>query len=112
MVETPQEAYDRGHVAGGIAEQLAEHERHLHKINGSIERFAGEVHELTLAVQLLASQAVARDATVVTTAKALKDADEARRATAEHSWSPMAKILAVVAGLAAAVLAVKAAIGR
>lgn len=115
MSETPQEAFDRGHLAGSIAERLAEHEKHLSKINGSIDRFGTEMHALTLAVQQLAAQAVSRDATAITTAKALKDADEARRAQAEQHWSPVQRILGAVAGLSALigiVLGIKVLSGR
>jgi hypothetical protein len=59
------------------------------------------MHELRLAVQRLGDQAISRDATVVTTAAALKDAEEARRSTADQSWSPWAKIFAAVGGIAA-----------
>ena len=97
----PDDAYDRGHTAGGIAERLASHDRHFKAINGSLADIAKEMHALTLAVQRLGDQAVARDATVVTTAAALRDADEARRAQADRSWSPYARAIAVVGALAA-----------
>jgi hypothetical protein len=97
------EAFDRGHAAGAIAERLASHDRHFSAINGSLDRLANEMHTLTLAVQRLGDQAVSRDATVVTTAAALKDAEEARRQSSEHSWSPWARAFAAVAALATAV---------
>ena len=93
--------YGQGHAAGEIAARLADHDEHLAKINGSIDRFTAEMHALVMAVQRLSDQAVARDATVVTTAKALKDADQARRDTEDRHWSPMAKVITVVAALAA-----------
>ena len=95
------EDYKRGHDAGGIAERLDSHDRHFQSINGSLADIAREMHNLTLAVQRLADQAVARDATVVTTAAALKDAEEARRDRTEQGWAPWQKALAVIAGLVA-----------
>ena len=99
--ESNREAYDRGTVAGKIDARLANHDKHFAAINGSLEKVAKEMHELTLAVQRLGDQAVSRDATVVTTAAALKDAEDARRSKSESAWSPWAKVLALVAGVVA-----------
>lgn len=107
--QSNREAYDRGVVAGEIAQRLAGHDEHLSAINGSMGRVANELHELTMAVQRLADQAMARDATAVATAIALKEADEARRASSEQGWSPMARALAIIGGLAALVGIVAAA---
>ncbi|HEY9411110.1 MAG TPA: hypothetical protein VIP77_16140 [Jiangellaceae bacterium] len=101
--ESTQDAYDRGAAAGRIDARLAGHDKHFESINGSLADMVREMHELTLAVQRLGDQAVSRDATVVTTAAALKDAEEARRGKAEQSWSPWEKVFAVLAALAAAV---------
>ena len=102
MSENLQDAFERGHLAGEVAARLANHDKHFADINGHLAELAREMHEQTLALQRLADQASSRDATAVVTAKALKDADEARRAKSESSWSPMAKLLAVVAVLIAA----------
>lgn len=64
-----------------------------------------EMHNLTLAVQRLGDQAVSRDATVVTTAAALKDAEDARRSKSEQGWTPVQRIIALVA-LAESVLVI------
>jgi hypothetical protein len=93
------EEYDRGHVAGGIDARLAGHDRHFEAINGNIARVGDELHEMKMAVQRLADQAVARDATVVTTAAALKDAEDARRDKSEQTWSPIAKLLAILGSI-------------
>ena len=98
MSEPPSD-YDRGVIANAIETRLAGHDRHFEAINGSIARVASELHDLKLAMQRLADQAVARDATVITTASALKDADEARRHTADQRWSPWQKGFAVIAAL-------------
>lgn len=103
MTETPQAAYERGTIAGEINARLAAHDRHFAQINGSVEKVAVELHGLTLAVQRLGDQAVARDATVVSTAAALKEAEDARRDRTEQSWSPWTKAFAVLAAVATAV---------
>jgi hypothetical protein len=105
VAESAEDAYERGTVAGRVEQRLNEHATHLDKINGSMERVANELHGLKLAVQLLSQQAISRDATVVTTAAALKDAEEARRSKTEASWSPWQKLFAVL-GAAAAMAAV------
>lgn len=99
--ETPQEAFDRGHTAGEIAEQLRRHDTHFAQINGSIDRTANALEGLRLDVQRLADQAEASAATVIATAAALKDAEDARRNVADQSWSPFARVFATVAALAA-----------
>jgi hypothetical protein len=88
-------------MAGEIAARLAGHDKHFASINGSLADIAKEMHGLTLAVQRLSDQAISRDATVVTTAAALKDAEEARRGLSEQSWTPVSRVLAVLGGLAA-----------
>jgi hypothetical protein len=92
--------HDAGHEAGQIDARLAGHDRHFEAINGQLGRVADELAGIRMAVQRLGDQAVARDATVVTTAAALKDAEEARRDKTEQSWSPLTRIVAVLSGLA------------
>lgn len=104
------DAYDRGHLAGEINARLADHDRHFAAINGSLADIARELHKQTLALQKLGDQAVARDATVITTAAALKSADEQRRAAAEQSWSPWTKLFAVIGAVVALISAVVAAV--
>jgi type VI protein secretion system component VasF len=98
---THDESYDRGHIDGVIAARLAGHDAHFAAINGSLAVMAEEMRKLTLAVQRLGDQAVARDATVVTTAAALKDAEDARRSTSDRSWTPVTRVIAVLGGIAA-----------
>jgi hypothetical protein len=115
VTETPQEAYDRGHAAGGIEARLDQYDLHFAAINGSVADTAAALTALSMQVQRLADQAVARDATVLTTAAALKDAEDARRAKSEQTWSPFQRIVAAVAGIAgivAAVLGIKALTGK
>jgi hypothetical protein len=98
-------AYDRGVAAGEIAQRLAGHDEHLAKINGSMDRVADRLDTLVLAVQRLGDAMAADRATVVTTASALKDADEARRATDVRHWTPFQRGIAVL-GAAAAIATV------
>jgi hypothetical protein len=102
MGDSPENDYDRGHLAGGIEERLSSHDRHFVAINGSLERIADEMHAMAMAIQRLADQSIADAATRVTTAAALKDADEARRITQDQNWSPVSRAIALV-GAAVAV---------
>jgi hypothetical protein len=102
-VTDARESYDRGHAAGEIAARLAGHDQHFTAINGSLADFAREMHDLTLAVQRLSDQAVSRDATVIATAAALKDAEDARRDRSERSWSPLARFSLAIAAVGALV---------
>ena len=90
------EAYDKGLEAGKVLQRLDGHDLHFARINGSLESVSKEMHALTLAVQRLGDQAVSRDATVITTAKALKDAEDARRDKTEQSWSPLTRLSLVL----------------
>lgn len=101
MVDDVDAAYDRGVAAGAIDEKLREYGRHFDRINGSIDTNTAVLNNLLLAVQQLRDQAESRDATILATAKALKEASEARRETTERTWSPWQKVIAVVGGLAA-----------
>jgi hypothetical protein len=92
--------YDRGHLAGEIAARLAGHDQHFAAINGHLADLVIGLEQVRLAVQRLADQAVSRDATVVTTAAALKDAEDARRAKGDQSWTPIQRLIAVVSALA------------
>jgi len=100
--------YERGKTDA----RLDDHDDHLAKINGSIERMSNEMHSLTLAIQRLVDQGTARDATVITTAAALRDAEKARRDKSEQTWSPFAKTITVLGVLLVAVGILLAAVLR
>jgi hypothetical protein len=102
MAENTTEAYERGLTAGTIDARLAGHDMHLNTISGNIERLADELHDMTLAVQRLGDQAVSRDATVITTAAALKEAETIRRHASDSAWSPINR-LSVIIGAAVGV---------
>jgi hypothetical protein len=104
-------AHERGYNEGKIDQRLAGHDAHFDKINGSIEKTAKNLAELTLAIQRYAGQAEATAATIIATAKAaeatviatalaLKEANEARKDKSDSSWTPVQRFIAVVGGLA------------
>jgi hypothetical protein len=93
--------YDDGVAAGKIVERLDHHDRHFQTINGSIDRLADHTAKLVLELQRLADQAVARDATAVALAAALKEAEASRRAQGEHKWSPVSRTITVILAVVA-----------
>lgn len=103
MTETASEAFDRGAIAGKIDARLAGHDRHFESINGSLAKIADEMHGLRLAVQRLGDQAESNATTVLTTAAALKAADDARRDQDANRWSPVTRA-SVVLGIVATVV--------
>jgi hypothetical protein len=98
-----QDPFEAGRVAGRIDERLAGHDKHFEKINGNLGELVVGLEGVRLAVQRLADQAVSRDATVVTTAAALKDAEDARRLRTDQKWTPVQRFIAVVGTLVALV---------
>lgn len=66
----------------------------------TVDRHNIEINDLKLGHQQLVSDAAARELQVVATAKALADADEARRVAADSRWSPAMRFTAIFAGLA------------
>lgn len=98
---TDREEYDRGHVAGGIDARLATHDRHFAAINGSVDRMGTELAGVKLALQRLADAADADRRTVVSTAQALKEAEDTRRAAGSDRWSPWQKLAVLIGALSA-----------
>lgn len=94
--ETSKEAYVRGVAAGEIAARLAGHDKHFAAINGSLADMVTELQRLRMSIQGLGDQATSNAATAVSTAQALKDANQVRREASERSWSPWAKVFATV----------------
>ncbi len=101
MPEASESDYDRGHAAGGIEARLAQHDKHFAEINGSIGRVAVAMEKVFLELQRLSAQRDADTATAVTTAAALKDAEQARRDRSERSWTPVARAAVVTSALVA-----------
>src|ERR1017187_452029 len=91
--------YDRRRVD----ERIAAHDRHFDMINGSLKDILANLSALNLGMQRLVDSAEADRATVITTAKALRDAEDARRDKGEARWSPVQRLAALLGSLAAAV---------
>jgi hypothetical protein len=91
--------YDRGRVD----ERIAAHDRHFDMINGSLKDILANLSALNLGMQRLVDSAEADRATVITTAKALRDAEDARRDKGEARWSPVQRLAALLGSMAAAV---------
>lgn len=101
--ETNAEAFDRGAEVGRVAAVLDQHGDHLAKINGSMERVATELrrmndndHGRTLAIQRLADAFEAAQQTELAKAKALREADDARRSALVRAVSVVALLLTAV----------------
>jgi hypothetical protein len=88
-------------VLNAVAEKVGD-------LRGHVDRHEVEISALQLTTQQLASDARAKDLTVLATAKALADAktasDAAARAEsdkADAAWSPTMRVLSVIGGFAA-----------
>ncbi len=108
--ESTREAFARGEVSGKVDARLGDHDDHFHRINGSIDRMAtaaelqaNAIQALVLVVQRLTDKMDASETRVIATAKALKEADEARRDKDDQSWSPLAR-WSLAIGIIAALL--------
>lgn len=96
MTEAEETARQRGREQGAIESQLAQHAEHLERINGSTERTSQNLQRLDLAMQHMIDAFAAAADTVVATAKALEEAEQARRIKSEQVWSPVQKAIAVL----------------
>jgi hypothetical protein len=101
--ESAKDAYERGENAGRVDLTLIRHGQHLEKINGSQAAAVVLLQELKLGLELLSAKFDASIATELAKAKALKEAEEARRDKVDQSWSPFAKTFATLAAVAALV---------
>lgn len=103
MTTGQQDDYDRGHTAGGTDARLAGHDKHFAAINGNLGRIDEKLARMELALQRLADATDADRRTVVTTAAALKSADEARRSSDTDRWTPWQKGIALLGAIGAVV---------
>jgi hypothetical protein len=101
-----EDAYSRGHeagsAAGAVLQRLRQHDDHFKALNGSLDRVFAELHATRMELQRQGDRAEASAQTVVATALELKEAEAARR---DRTWTPFAKLFAVL-GAAAALAAV------
>src|ERR1035438_8207184 len=97
--------YDRGVsagvTAGQIAQRLLEHDQQLGKVTVSMDTVASKLTGVEMALQRMADSMDADRATVIKTALALKEADDARRTKGEQRWSPLARVAATATTIAA-----------
>lgn len=96
-----------------MAERAANTSARVEKLETYRERDAQAIGELRLGHQQLASDAISRDATVATTAKALRDAKETQEATdraavarTESKWSPITKVFAVILAMSTIIITI------
>lgn len=72
-------------------------------VGKTVERHGEIIGTLQSTTQRLSEQAEGAKATAVALALALKEADETRRTRTETAWTPVTRLAAVIAGVAAAV---------
>jgi hypothetical protein len=100
--------YGQGLEDGKILQRLDGHDKHFDRINGSMEKIAARLGGVELLLQQIMDKAdsraasgkadlAARDATVISVADALKKTDEARRASIDQRWTPIQRVMAVIA---------------
>ena len=81
----------------GVLNLVAERVSNTMKV---VEQHSEDIGVLKSATQRLTDQAVARDATAIALAAALKEAEETRRTKAETAWSPITRLFAILTGVA------------
>lgn len=115
---TISDEFERGKIAGEIAQRLKGHDEHFAAINGQLGRIGDEMQGLKLQLARVADGITANLATVATTAtavekerastaRAVEDQRTALRDSNDKRWSPLARIgtMAGIATAAAALLA-------
>jgi hypothetical protein len=98
--------FELGKVQGVTDATLSQHAAHLTKINGSMDRVADRLDGIATGLQRLVDSVAADRVTVIATAAALKDAEQARRDKVDTSWSPKAKFISVILAIAVVVATV------
>jgi len=71
----------------------------LTSLDSRVEKHDQEIGVLKVDSQRLSEQAVARDATAVALAAALKEAETSRREKSEQTWTPFQRGIALIGGL-------------
>jgi chromosome segregation ATPase len=88
---------------GRVDERLAGHDSHFKMINGSLKEIAANLASLNLSMQRMEDSAKSDRATVVTTAKALREAEDARRDKGEARWTPVQRLTMLLGSMGAVV---------
>ena len=81
----------------GVLNLVAERVSNTMKV---VEQHSEDIGVLKSATQRLTDQAAARDATAVTLAAALKEADDQRHIKSDRKWSPITRVFALLTGVA------------
>jgi DNA-binding FrmR family transcriptional regulator len=92
---------DTAYKRGMLDATVAEHTKHLSRINGSLETISKQLNEAAHAMLIAAQQAASRDAIAVHTAQVVKETRQETIDKAEARWKPWQKVLAVIVALAA-----------
>jgi hypothetical protein len=93
--ETTQQAFTRGYESGRVNTRLDGHDAQLKEMTNTLTKVVDIEAQLTLAVQALGKEALARDDKALALALALEEADETRRNKDTETWTPKAKLIAV-----------------
>jgi len=91
-----QDAYDRGVLDGRVAIRLDHHDDQIAATNVLLARTVGISQTMASTLQTLTEARVTDAATRVATAQAVKEAKDTQEAQAKSSWSPVAKLVAIV----------------
>lgn len=101
--------YARGHRQGEISQELREHAEHLARINGSMERVAvklaevsGQLAKLLQAIARIDQAMTADKETVRQTAAALRDQADVASTRDTARWTPLNRALVIVTTLVGA----------
>jgi hypothetical protein len=94
---------DAAYKRGMLDATVAEHSRHLEKINGTLETISGQMTAAANAMTIAAEKAAARDAIAVHTAQVVKDTRQEAIDKSQNAWLPWSRILVVLVALAALV---------
>jgi hypothetical protein len=90
--------YERGAIDGRVEARLDNQESRLDHVDDLLEKVGQDINGLVLATRHLEEAARADKETATATAKALADAEKARRDKTEERWTPLQRSLAVIAG--------------
>lgn len=95
------ETFERGRVIGAIRARLDEHDQHFTSLNGSIDKLTTAVVGTNYSLDRLVTQDEMREDNALATARALKEAEEARKAHSEQVWTPVSRVISILSGIAA-----------
>jgi hypothetical protein len=92
-------SYDRGRIDGEVRARLGSHDTEIAAIKRALTTVTQDIGSLVLATQHLNEAAQAEREKVVATAKALAEAESARRDKDKARWTPIERFTAVIASV-------------